>query len=185
MIANYLNSVIKQFEYYKSLGDKTFVQLSEEDIHFKLDDESNSIAIYVNHLWGNMMSRWTNFLTEDGEKDWRQRDLEFEEVIKTKEQMIEKWEQGWQCLFGALYSITPDNFARPVYIRNQKHSVIEAFNRQMGHYAYHVGQIVVIGKHIKGEAWQSLSISKGGSAAFNKEKFDRGEHEGHFTDDLK
>ncbi|MEO9534133.1 MAG: DUF1572 family protein [Crocinitomicaceae bacterium] len=185
MIANYLNSVIKQFEYYKSLGDKTLVQLEEDDFQFQLDDESNSIAIIVNHMWGNMMSRWTNFLTEDGEKEWRQRDLEFADQIKTKEQLIEKWEQGWMCLFQALYSVTPSNFEKPIFIRNQKHSIIEAVNRQMSHYAYHVGQIVLIGKHIKAEHWESLSIPKGGSAAFNSEKFSKGKHDGHFTDDIK
>ena len=185
MIANYLNSTIRQFEYYKALGDKTFAQLSEEDIHWRLDEHSNSIAIIVNHLWGNMMSRWTDFFIADGEKEWRQRDLEFEEVIKTKAEMIDKWEEGWTCLFGALYSITPDNFNIPVFIRNQKHTVIEAFDRQMCHYAYHIGQIVMVGKFVKGAEWKSLSIPKGGSAAFNKEKMDRGKHEGHFTDDLK
>jgi Protein of unknown function (DUF1572) len=185
MIPNYLNSVIKQFEYYKSLGDKTILLLSEEEIHVKIDEESNSVAIIVNHLWGNMMSRWTNFLTEDGEKEWRKRDLEFEEQIKTKEQLVEKWEQGWMCLFQALYAITPSNFDRPIYIRNQKHTIIEAFNRQMNHYSYHVGQIVFLGKHIKGSDWESLSIPKGKSSEFNQEKFDKGKHEGHFTDDIK
>lgn len=185
MIPNYLNSVIKQFEYYKSLGDKTIAQLSEVDIHFKVDEDSNSVANIVNHLWGNMMSRWTNFLTEDGEKEWRNRDLEFEEQIKNKEQLVEKWEQGWMCLFQALYSITPSNFEHPIYIRNQKHTIIEAFNRQMNHYSYHMGQLVFIGKHIKGSDWQSLSIPKGRSAAFNQEKFDKGKHGGHFTDEIK
>ncbi|MFT4600707.1 MAG: hypothetical protein ACI857_000883 [Arenicella sp.] len=185
MIPNYLNSVIKQFEYYKSLGDKTFNQLRDEDIHLRLDEDSNSIAVIVNHLWGNMMSRWTNFLTEDGEKEWRKRDLEFEEQIKTKEQLIEKWEQGWMCLFGALYGVTPSNFDRPIYIRNQKHTLIEAFNRQTTHYAYHVGQIVMLGKHAKGKDWMSLSIPKGDSATYNQKKMEQGKHDGHFTDDLK
>ncbi|UKN03525.1 DUF1572 domain-containing protein [Paracrocinitomix mangrovi] len=185
MIPNYLNSVIKQFEYYKSLGDKTFAQLDENDIHWTADPNTNSIAIIVNHLWGNMMSRWTNFLTTDGEKEWRQRDLEFEKVIKTKADLIDKWEEGWRCLFGALYSITPDNFDRPIYIRKQKHTMIEAFNRQLCHYAYHVGQIVLIGTQVKGNNWQSLSIPKGGSKAFNEEKMSRGKLDGHFTDDIK
>ena len=185
MIANYLNSTIKQFEYYKAIGDKAMAQLSDEDLFHQIDDQSNSVAIIVNHLWGNMMSRWTNFLTEDGEKEWRQRDLEFEDQIKSTDELIEKWEQGWMCLFKALYSITPSNFNRPIYIRNQKHTMIEAFNRQMNHYAYHVGQIVFLAKHIKGDDWQSLSIPKGASKTFNQNKFDKGKHEGHFTDDIK
>ena len=185
MIPNYLNSTIKQFEYYKSLGDKTIAQLAEADIHEKLSAQSNSIAIIVNHLWGNMMSRWTNFLSEDGEKEWRNRDLEFEDQIKTKEQLIDKWEQGWMCLFEALYAITPSNFERPIYIRNQKHTITEAINRQMSHYAYHLGQIVFIGKCIKESNWNSLSIPKGSSASFNDAKFQKGKHDGHFTDDIK
>lgn len=185
MIANYLNSTIKQFEYYKSLGDKCFVQLSEEDIHKKWSEADNSIAIIVNHLSGNMLSRWTDFLTSDGEKEWRNRDREFEDVIKSKADLIDQWEKGWMCLFGALYSITPDNFNRKVYIRNQEHTIIEAFNRQMSHYAYHVGQIVLLSKSLKGGSWQSLSIPKGGSSAFNQEKQAQGKHGGHFTDDLK
>lgn len=185
MEANFLNSSIKQFEYYKALGDKTLAQLSEEDLFHKLDAESNSIAVIVNHLNGNMLSRWTNFLTEDGEKDWRDRDNEFSDEIKTKAELIHKWEEGWMCLFKALYSITPANFNRPIFIRNQQHTIIEAFNRQIGHYAYHVGQMVLIGKHLKGNEWNSLSIPKGASKQFNKEKFERGKHGGHFTDDIK
>lgn len=185
MIANYLNSTIKQFEYYKALGDKAFVQLSEEDIHWRKDENSNSIAIIVNHMSGNMLSRWTDFLTADGEKEWRNRDAEFEVVIQNKDQLIEQWEKGWMCLFKALYSITPDNFNRPVFIRNQKHTIIEAFNRQTTHYAYHVGQIVLLAKMMKGDEWESLSIPKGQSNQFNEEKFGRGQHEGHFTDDIK
>jgi hypothetical protein len=185
MIANYLNSVIKQFEYYKAIGDKTFVQLDEVDFQLRLDSDSNSIAIIVNHLWGNMMSRWTNFLTEDGEKEWRKRDLEFEEQIKTKEQLVKKWEQGWMCLFEGLNGLTSSNFDQPIYIRNQKHSIIEAINRQMTHYAYHLGQIVVIAKHIKGAGWNSLSILKDASSDFNSDKFQKGKHGGHYTDDIK
>ena len=171
MEADYLNATIKQFEYYKALGDKTIAQLSEDQLFFKLDGFSNSISVIVNHLHGNMRSRWTNFLSEDGEKDWRNRDAEFMDTITSKSELLDKWEEGWMCLFEALYSITPTNFNQPIFIRNQQHSIIEAFNRQMTHYAYHVGQIVFIGKHLKSTDWKSLSIPKGKSAQFNEEKF--------------
>ena len=185
MINNYLYSAVKQFEYYKILGEKTIKQLDENDLFWQFNNDSNSIAIIVNHLWGNMLSRWTNFLTEDGEKEWRKRDLEFEPVIKTKDDLIEKWNDGWNCLFNALDSITEENFHQKITIRNQEHTITEAINRQMMHYAYHIGQIVFLGKQIKGENWQTLSIAKGKSAAFNADKMAKGKHKGHFTDDIK
>ncbi|UXP31192.1 DUF1572 domain-containing protein [Reichenbachiella agarivorans] len=181
----YLNSVKRQFEYYKSVGEKTFDQLDQQNLLWQYDEGSNSIAITVNHLWGNMKSRWTDFLVSDGEKEWRNRDSEFESVIKTKEELIEKWNEGWKCLFDALDTINQDNFETKVYIRNQEHSVLDAINRQLAHYSYHIGQIVYIGKMIKGDEWKSLSIPKGKSTVFNEEKFSRGKHKGHFSDDLK
>ena len=181
----YLNSIKKQFEYYKSVGEKTFDQLDENDLFWQYNAESNSIAIIVNHLWGNMKSRWTDFLTSDGEKEWRNRDLEFESVIKTKKDLIEKWKDGWKCLFDALDSVTQDNLETKVYIRNQEHSIIEAVNRQLAHYSYHIGQLVYVGRMIKGSEWKSLTIPKGKSNEFNKEKFSKGKHKGHFSDDLK
>lgn len=185
MEENYLNSVLKQFEYYKILGEKTFAQLNEDELFWQFNKESNSIAITVNHLWGNMKSRWTHFLTSDGEKEWRNRDLEFESVIKTKVEMLQKWNDGWHCLFEALNSVDKDNFYSEIFIRNQSHSIIEAFNRQMMHYAYHIGQIVYVGRMIKGKEWQSLSIPKGKSKDFNANKFAKGKHKGHFTDEIK
>lgn len=185
MQQSYLASVKKQFEYYKILGEKTFGQLEEEELFWQYNAASNSIGIIVNHLWGNMTSRWTDFLSADGEKEWRNRDKEFESIIKSKEELIKKWEEGWACLFKALDSINTDNFENEIYIRSQAHSIPEAINRQMMHYAYHIGQIVYIGRMIKGEAWQSLSISKGKSAEFNDKKFSKGKHKGHFTDDIK
>ena len=149
MEENYLKSVIKQFEYYKVLGDKTFAQLEEKDLFWQFNSESNSIAITVNHLWGNMLSRWTDFLTTDGEKEFRNRDLEFESIIKTKSELLEKWEEGWKCLFDALSILDKDNFNTKIYIRAQSHTITEAVNRQMMHYAYHVGQIVYIGRMLK------------------------------------
>lgn len=185
MELNYLDSARKQFEYYKSLGDKTIAQLDEREVFWQFNEESNSVAITVNHLWGNMLSRWTDFLTADGEKEWRNRDLEFESVIQSKVELLEKWEAGWKCLFDALDSINEDNFNAEILIRNQRHTIVEAVNRQMMHYAYHVGQIVYVGRMIKGKAWQSLSIPKGKSTDYNKEMFSKGAHGGHFTDELK
>ncbi len=183
MKENYLDSIQKQFEYHKMLGDKTLEQLDEDDIHWKYNDESNSVAIIVKHLWGNMLSRWTDFLTSDGEKEWRKRDAEFENDIQNKVELLEKWEVGWHCLFQAIASINRDNFETTVYIRNQGHSIIEAINRQLSHYSYHVGQIVFIGRMIKGEDWQSLSIAKGQSSNYNQEKFAQPKRKAHFTDE--
>lgn len=185
MESEYLQSIKKQFEYYKSVGERTFDQLDEKDFFWQFNEESNSIAIIVNHLWGNMKSRWTDFLTSDGEKEWRNRDLEFEPVIKTKEELLTKWNDGWECLFDALNSINEDTFDTEIYIRNQSHSIIEAINRQFAHYSYHIGQIVYIGRMIKGSEWESLTIPKGKSSDFNQAKFSKGKHGGHFSDDLK
>ena len=185
MEAIYLNSAIKQFEYYRALGKKTFEQLTEEQLLWQYNEASNSIAIIVNHMWGNMKSRWTDFLIADGEKEWRNRDQEFEDVISSKEELLQKWEEGWACVFSALESVYEGNFNTPIFIRNQEHHIIDAVNRQMMHYGYHVGQIVAMGKMIKGDDWTSLSIPKGGSKAYNQQKFSKGQHGGHFTDDLK
>lgn len=185
MQENYIQSVKKQFEHYKLLGEKTFDQLRENDLFKEYNKESNSIAIIVNHIQGNMKSRWTDFLFSDGEKKWRNRDLEFEHVIKTKEELIVKWNEGWECLFTALNSINESNFDSDIYIRNQRHSIIEAINRQMMHYAFHIGQIVYIGKMIKSSDWISLSVPKGKSDEFNNQKKIKGKHKGHFTDDFK
>lgn len=184
MQSNYLESVTKQFEYYKLLGERSFEQLTEAELLWQYNDASNSIAITVNHLHGNMMSRWTRFLTSDGEKEWRERDREFESVIRSQQELEAKWKEGWACVFAALETVTPENFDTPVYIRNQGHTIVEAVNRQMAHYAYHVGQIVYIGRMIKGDDWKSLSIPKGESSTYNKEKFSKDKHRGHFTDEF-
>ncbi|RZN81019.1 MAG: DUF1572 domain-containing protein [Winogradskyella sp.] len=180
----YLASSIKQFEYYKSLGDKTFAQLSFEELQIEFVQDSNSISIIVKHIVGNMLSRWTNFLTEDGEKDWRHRDNEFIDSFQSKEELIEAWNKGWDCLFSAIKSLSESDLERIIYIRNQGHTVIEAINRQMMHYAYHIGQIVYLGKLIKGEKWESLSIPKGKSKDYNKDKFQKDKGRRHFTDNL-
>jgi len=184
MEEEYLESVKKQFAYYKLLGEKTFDQLDEKSLFQMVTPESNSIAIIVNHLGGNMLSRWTNFLTADGEKEWRDRDAEFEGIIDTKEAMLIRWDEGWNCLFTALDSINKDNFSTEVYIRNMGHTIVEATNRQLAHYAYHVGQITFIGKMLQGENWNSLSIAKGASSNYNKEKFAQPKRKEHFTQEL-
>jgi hypothetical protein len=167
----YLKSVDKEFRLYKSLGEKTFVQLTDEDIHWKYQQYDNSIAVIVKHLVGNMLSRFTDFLTEDGEKPWRQREAEFEDTYATKKEMLAAWEKGWKCLFGALTNLNAHNFNGTVRIRNEEHTVVAALNRQLGHYANHVGQILMLGKMIKGADWISPSIARGGSEAFNKAMF--------------
>jgi len=180
---NFITSTLKQFAYYKSLGDKSFAQLSEEDLFAQPNQQSNSISIIVNHMHGNMMSRWTDFLATDGEKDFRKRDQEFEPVIKTAEEMHRKWEEGWQTVMDAIETLTPENIDTIIYIRNIGHSVVEAVQRQLCHYAYHVGQIVFYAKILKeDQTFQSLSISKGDSKKYNQEKFAKAKSRGHFTD---
>ena len=168
---HYLRNIVSEFRRYKALGDKTFSQLNDEQILWAPHEDSNSIAIIVKHMVGNMRSRWTHFFTEDGEKTWRQRDLEFEDPFTTKMEMLEAWEAGWQCVFDALAEIDEHNFNTKVTIRGEEHSVIEALNRQLGHYAYHTGQIVMTAKGLLGSSWRSLSIPKGGSEDFNKTMF--------------
>lgn len=184
MSASYLESVRKQFRYYKMLGDKTFAQLTDEELFWQYNPESNSIAIMVKHLWGNMLSRWTEFLTSDGEKEWRDREAEFEGDIKDRAELLQKWEAGWECLFSALEPLTEADLETAIYIRNMGHSVTEAINRQLAHYAYHIGQIVYLGRMIKGKDWKSLSIPKGKSKAYNQQKFSQPKHKEHFTDEF-
>lgn len=164
----YLNSAIKRFEYYKTLGEKTFQQIDDSGLFWQYNSESNSIAMIVQHLAGNMLSRWTDFLTSDGEKPSRNRDAEFEPVVNNRSELIEKWNAGWACMFNTLKSITDEDWARQIYIRGEAHSVVDAINRQLAHVPYHVGQIVFIGKMIAGEKWHSLSIPKGQSENFNQ-----------------
>lgn len=168
---DYLQNIIKEFGRYKSLGDRCFEQLNDSDIFWCPGDQSNSIALIVKHMAGNMLSRWTNFLSEDGEKPWRHRDTEFEDPYTSGKEMIAAWEKGWQCVFEALETINDKNFNDKVLIRNEEHSIPEALNRQLGHYAYHTGQIVWIAKIIKGADWQPLTIPKGKSEDFNRSMF--------------
>ena len=184
MDLSYIPSVIKQFEYNKSLGDKTFEQLTKEQLFFTYNKESNSIATLVKHISGNMLSRWTNFLTEDGEKPWRKRDEEFINTYTSKEEVIHDWEKGWACLFENLHKITTENSNTIVYVRNEGHTIAEAINRQLCHYSYHTGQIVMIGKMIKNNHWQTLSIAKNASKSYNEEKFAENKTKKHFIDAL-
>ena len=163
-----LQSVLKEFRDYKILGDKTFAQLEEKDFHFQPNSECNSIATLIQHLHGNMLSRWTNFLTEDGEKEWRKRDDEFEVHSFSKEKLIQLWEEGWKLVFDTIGSLKEDDLNKTIYIRSKPHSVIAAINRQLTHYAGHVGQIILLGKIIKAADWQTLSIPKGQSAIFSE-----------------
>ena len=181
---DYLQSSIKQFEYYKMLGEKTFAQLSDEALFWQYNEESNSIATIVKHLWGNMLSRWTDFLTSDGEKEWRKREEEFENDITTRKEMMDKWNEGWQCLFNTLNLLTDNDLDAIIYIRNMGHSITEAINRQLAHYPYHVGQIVFIGKMASENKWNSLSIPRGKSKEYNAEKFANPKHKEHFTNEF-
>jgi hypothetical protein len=184
MKTEYLESVTKQFEYYKMLGQKTIDRLPADKLFWQYNNESNSIAIIVKHLHGNMLSRWTDFLTSDGEKSWRNRDAEFENDLQSKEAVINLWDAGWAVLFDTLGRLTADDLEKIIYIRNQGHSVMEAINRQLAHYPYHIGQMVFVGKMILDQNWETLSIARGKSNDFNTDKFAQEKKRGHFTDEF-
>jgi hypothetical protein len=165
----FLESVIKRLCYYKELGDKTFTVLSTNDFHFSPNEESNSIAVIIQHMSGNMLSRWTDFLTSDGEKEWRNRDTEFEIKELSKEELIELWEKGWACCLDAIKNLREDDLLKTIYIRGEAQIVADAINRQLAHYPYHVGQIIYLGKMIKNDQWESLSIARNKSDEFNRQ----------------
>ena len=165
----YLQSAIKRVAYYKELGDQAFAQLSEADFHFTPNAESNSIAVIIQHMAGNMLSRWTDFLISDGEKEWRNRDTEFEEQTFNRQQLIDLWEKGWDCFLNALQQLAPEDLLRSITIRGESLTVIDAINRQLSHYPHHVGQIIYVAKIIKGSQWHSLSIAKGSSQQYNQQ----------------
>jgi hypothetical protein len=165
---HYLEDALNTFRDYKKLGERAFAQLNEEDFFRTIDEESNSIAVIMKHLAGNMISRWTDFLTTDGEKPERNRDMEFVMLPETtKEEMIAYWERGWKCTFDAIEPLKADDLLRTVTIRGEDHTVVQAITRQVAHYANHVGQIVYLAKHFKAGDWQSLSVPKNKSAEFN------------------
>jgi hypothetical protein len=169
----YLKSAQRQFEYYKQLGEQSMLQLPDEMLFWKANEEMNSIAIIVKHLWGNMLSRWTDFRTTDGEKPWRTRDAEFEQDVSSRVDVMKQWDQGWTCLFDALASIDDNNLEEVIYIRNEAHTILDAINRQIAHYSYHVGQIVFVAKMLQNDQWKSLSIPRNESDRFNAKKFEQ------------
>lgn len=166
--STFLQSAIKRLSYYKDLGDKTFAQITEADFHYQPNEASNSIALIIQHMAGNMLSRWTDFLTTDGEKEWRNRDIEFEEQNMSKEELIAFWEKGWSCCVDAIKALTADDLLKTITIRSESLTVVDAINRQLAHYPYHVGQIIFLGKVVAGNNWHNLSVPKGGSTAYNK-----------------
>src|SRR6266487_4491553 len=161
----FLESAVKRLNYYKELGDKTFAQLDEQDFHFMPGEECNTIAVIIQHLNGNMLSRWTDFLTTDGEKEWRQRDAEFEAQPLSKTELLNLWDKGWACFFNALHGLEEDDLQKIISIRSEQLSVIDAINRQLAHVSYHVGQMIYAAKIIKGNAWKNLSMPKVPSSA--------------------
>ena len=162
----FLSAAVAEFARYKRLAEKAFDQLNDADFFYTPGDESNSIYVIVKHMAGNMRSRWTDFLTTDGEKPDRDRDREFLTEDANRDQMIAAWEQGWGCLFEALADLDESDLLRTVRIRGQRQTVVQAILRQLTHYAHHIGQIIYVGKHLKGEGWKSLSIPKGRSADY-------------------
>lgn len=171
MSSIFLESIKKEFLRYKSYGDQTLERLTLEQLLWEPSADVNSVAVLVKHMSGNMKSRFTNFLTEDGEKSWRHRDREFDVDFASKEEVIALWEDGWSILFSALEEINEGNFNTPVYIRTEAHSISHALHRQLAHYASHTGQMMYLGKIILGDQWESLSIPIGQSAAFNRRMF--------------
>lgn len=182
IIENYLSDAIKSFRNYKKMAEKAMAQVSDEEFFKAIDEEANSIAVIVKHIAGNQRSRWRDFLTSDGEKSDRKRDTEFELMDETRESLNAFWEQGWQTLFEAIEPLTAEDFEKTITIRGEAHTICEAINRQMTHYAYHVGQITFLAKHFRSKDWQSLSVPRGRSDEFNKflaEKKAKGEKQTH------
>jgi uncharacterized damage-inducible protein DinB len=165
---SYLEDSLSLFREYKKLGEGAMAQVSDEQLLAALDPEMNSIAQIVKHMAGNMRSRWTDFLTSDGEKPDRNRDSEFEQPPATREAVMKMWEAGWSCIFTALEPLSDADLGRKVTIRGEAHSVMQAINRQIAHYSYHVGQIVFLAKHLQHVGWKSLSVPRGQSAQFNQ-----------------
>ncbi|MEZ5428848.1 MAG: DUF1572 family protein [Pyrinomonadaceae bacterium] len=182
IIENYLKNAVESFRNYKLMAERAIGQISDEDFFRAIDAEANSVAVLVKHVAGNQLSRWRDFLTSDGEKPDRRRDTEFELMDETREDLMRFWERGWQTLFDALTPLTAEDFGKTVLIRGEAHTVCEAINRQMTHYAYHVGQIALLAKHFRSSKWQTLSVPRGHSEEFNRflaEKKARGETQSH------
>jgi hypothetical protein len=184
MQSSTLTNAIALYQYYKSLAEKALDQITDEAINWAPDEKSNSIQVIIKHLHGNMLSRWTDFLTTDGEKEWRQRDAEFVDTEMTREQIMALWNEGWDCLFNALHQLTSDDMDKIIYIRNMGQTVEDAIMRQLAHYAYHVGQIVYLARLANQGDWKSLTIPKGDSAKYNQAKMEPGKRVEHFTKNL-
>jgi Protein of unknown function (DUF1572) len=165
---SYLEDSLSLFRYYKNLAERAITQITDEQLLTVLDSEANSIAVIVKHLSGNMRSRWQDFLTTDGEKPTRDRDAEFEDPPATREALLAAWEEGWQYVFTALEPLVEEDLHRTVTIRGEPHSVMQTINRQLAHYAYHCGQIVLLAKHSRSAEWESLTIPRRNSAEFNR-----------------
>lgn len=168
IIENYHEDAIQSFRSYKKMAERAMEQISDEEFFALIDAESNSIAVIIKHIAGNLHSRWSDFLTSDGEKENRYRDTEFEMIGDTRESLMKFWETGWQTLFDNVEPLIPEDFSRTVPIRGEPHTIAEALNRQMTHYAYHVGQIVLLAKHFRSAEWKTLSVPKNQSAQFNQ-----------------
>jgi uncharacterized damage-inducible protein DinB len=170
----FLEDALAVFRKYKKLAEDAMAQLDDEQFFAQIDAEANSVAVIVKHLAGNMRSRWSDFLTTDGEKPDRDRDAEFRiEAGTTRAEVLGWWEAGWRCVFEAVEPLNSSDLARTVEIRGEPHTVVKAINRQLTHYAYHVGQIVLLAKHFKSGGWESLSIAPGASEAFNRSMRER------------
>ena len=180
---NYLESVKKQLLYYKTIAEKAMDQLEVDQLFVAINGDNNSIAVIIKHMSGNMLSRWTDFLTTDGEKEGRNRDAEFENTFETKAELMKFWDNGWNCLFDAINALKPEQLSEIIYIRNEGHTVVEAINRQLAHYPYHIGQIVFYAKMLKTSDWESLSIPKNKSVNYNADKFEKEKSIKNFTDD--
>ena len=168
IVQNYFEDALSALRAYKKLAEKAIAQLQDEEFFVTIDEESNSVAVVMKHMAGNMLSRWTDFLTSDGEKPNRNRDMEFViEPQTSKDDVIAYWERGWQCVFDALEPLRPEDFEKTVMIRGEKHTIVQAINRQLMHYSYHIGQIVFLAKHFRTAEWKSLSIPKNRSSEFN------------------
>jgi len=165
---SHLQDSLSLFRYYKGLAERAMAQVPDQGLQAVLDPEMNSIAIIVKHMAGNMQSRWANFLKGDGESAGRDRDSEFVDPPQTRDALMKVWEQGWECVFSALQPLSDEDLKRTITIRGEAHSVMQAINRQLAHYAYHCGQIVLLAKHLQHEKWQSLTIPRGKSADFNR-----------------
>lgn len=173
MRGTFLTSAIKEFQRYRSLGEKAMAQIPDEKLFWQYNPESNSVAVIVKHMAGNMLSRWTDIFDTDGEKEWRNRDAEFENDIKSREELMVAWNKGWDKVFETMGALDESDLERVIYIRGEAHTVIEAIHRQLAHYPSHVGQIIYIGKMVADAAWTSLSIPRKGSDQFNREMFDK------------